>query len=108
MVLHYFLADDTIEIREVQQTNSGRDGPGIFLKRQKLPRAGTSSVHAPGSVTSRTLLNVFAKSGTQALLAPSLEASLMLTRRDAYRVDWTVDSGQLAPRRWELPTLHRT
>ena len=70
MVLHYFLADDTIEIREVQQTNSGRDGPGIFLKRQKLPRAGSSLVHPPGSVTSRTLLNVFAKSGTN--LCPGL------------------------------------
>ena len=38
LVLHYFLADDTIEIREVQQPNSGRDGPGVFLRRQKLPK----------------------------------------------------------------------
>ncbi|EDQ91296.1 uncharacterized protein MONBRDRAFT_15233, partial [Monosiga brevicollis MX1] len=66
MIVHYFLADDTVEVREVQQNNSGRDGPGIFLKRQKLPKARpdhSHSVAAPGAVTSRTLLNVFAKDG---------------------------------------------
>ena len=38
MVLHYFLADDTIEIREIIRANSGRDAVPMFLRRQKLPK----------------------------------------------------------------------
>lgn len=63
MVLHHFLADSTTEIREVVQPNSGRDGPSIFLRRQKLPKDSTGLVKAPGAVTNRTLLNVFAPEG---------------------------------------------
>eukprot|EP00049_Salpingoeca_infusionum_P005694 m.95331 g.95331 ORF g.95331 m.95331 type:complete len:620 (+) comp13056_c0_seq1:128-1987(+) len=62
MVLHYFLADDTIEIREIQAPNSGRDGPAVFLKRQRLPK-GPEEAKVPGSVTDRTMLNVFGKTG---------------------------------------------
>ncbi|CAL8075050.1 unnamed protein product [Calicophoron daubneyi] len=58
MVLHYFLADDTIEIREVIPANSGRDGTPCFLHRQKLPRT-VAPVPLPGTITERTLLNVF-------------------------------------------------
>eukprot|EP01147_Barroeca_monosierra_P000750 gene750-4042_t len=65
LVLHYFLADGTIEIREVHQPNNGRDGPGVFLHRQKLPKDHRHYVHVPGSVTTRTPLNVFAKSGLE-------------------------------------------
>lgn len=36
--LHYFLADDTIEILEKIPANSGRDGVSMFLKRAKLPK----------------------------------------------------------------------
>lgn len=48
MTLHYFLADDTIEIHESVPSNSGRDAVPRFLKRQKMPRkyAGLSG---PGS-----------------------------------------------------------
>lgn len=38
LVLHYFLADDTIEIREVISPNSGRDTVAKFLHRSKLPK----------------------------------------------------------------------
>lgn len=38
MVLHYFLADDTIEIREIIRANAGRDAVPMFLRRQKLPK----------------------------------------------------------------------
>jgi hypothetical protein len=38
MVLHYFLADDTIEIREHIPPNSGRDNVTLFLKRAPLPK----------------------------------------------------------------------
>eukprot|EP00823_Brevimastigomonas_motovehiculus_P004863 TRINITY_DN3324_c0_g1_i1.p1 TRINITY_DN3324_c0_g1~~TRINITY_DN3324_c0_g1_i1.p1 ORF type:complete len:608 (-),score=185.75 TRINITY_DN3324_c0_g1_i1:312-2135(-) len=37
-VLHYYLADDTVEIVEIQQANSGRDPFPALLKRQRLPR----------------------------------------------------------------------
>ncbi len=38
MILHYYLADDTVEINEVFAPNSGRDHPPNFLRRQKLPK----------------------------------------------------------------------
>lgn len=37
LILHYFLADDTIEICEVIPPNSGRD-VSKFLRRSKLPK----------------------------------------------------------------------
>ena len=36
-VVHYFLADDTVEIREVHHPNDGRDAFPKLLQRQKLP-----------------------------------------------------------------------
>ena len=36
-LIHYFLANDTIEIREVHHPNDGRDSFPLLLKRQKLP-----------------------------------------------------------------------
>lgn len=38
MVLHYFLADDTVEIREIIHANAGRDAVPLFLRRQRLPK----------------------------------------------------------------------
>jgi len=37
-VLHYFLANDNVEVLDVSQPNSGRDQFPTFLKRQKLPK----------------------------------------------------------------------
>lgn len=37
-VVHYYLADDTCEIREVHFANDGRDSFALLLKRQKLPQ----------------------------------------------------------------------
>ena len=37
-IMHYFLADDTVEIREIIPPNSGRDAVPLFLRRQRLPR----------------------------------------------------------------------
>lgn len=37
-VLHYFLADDTVEVNEVPQQNSGRDPFPSLLRRQRLPK----------------------------------------------------------------------
>ncbi|KAE8299783.1 EF-hand domain-containing family member C2 [Larimichthys crocea] len=59
LILHYFLADDTIEIREVISPNSGRDTVAKFLHRSKLPKC-PARMKQPGEITDRTVLNVFA------------------------------------------------
>lgn len=38
LIVYFFLADDTIQIKEVLSANSGRDGPATFMARQKLPK----------------------------------------------------------------------
>ncbi|EDV26223.1 EF-hand domain-containing family member C2 [Trichoplax sp. H2] len=58
MILHFFLADETIEIREAIPPNAGRDTTSIFIHRQKLPR-GPTPLLQPGEKTNRTVLNVF-------------------------------------------------
>ncbi|CAK8698373.1 unnamed protein product [Clavelina lepadiformis] len=63
MVLHYFLADDTIEIREVIPPNSGRDAVPVFLKRSRLPKNAPLPLRQPGEKTDRTVLNVFGPMG---------------------------------------------
>ena len=45
-IIHYFLADDTVEIREVHHPNDGRDNFALLMKRQKLPYS--FSVNQPG------------------------------------------------------------
>lgn len=37
-IMHYYLADDTLEIREINYSNSGRDPFPLMLRRQKLPK----------------------------------------------------------------------
>ncbi|KFZ52825.1 EF-hand domain-containing protein 1, partial [Podiceps cristatus] len=37
-VIHYYLADDTVEVREVYKPNDGRDPFPILIKRQRLPK----------------------------------------------------------------------
>ncbi len=36
--MHYHLVDDSIEVREVQKPNNGRDPFPILLRRQSLPK----------------------------------------------------------------------
>ncbi|XP_071993870.1 EF-hand domain-containing family member C2 [Engystomops pustulosus] len=63
LILHYFLADDTVEIIEVIPPNSGRDSVPVFLHRGKLPKQIPTRMYNPGEVTSRTVLNVFGPMG---------------------------------------------
>ncbi|KAJ7421287.1 EF-hand domain-containing protein 1 [Willisornis vidua] len=37
-IIHYFLADDTVEVREVYSKNDGRDPFPVLMKRQRLPK----------------------------------------------------------------------
>nr|KAF6492001.1 EF-hand domain containing 2 [Molossus molossus] len=59
LILHYFLSDDTIEIKELLPHNSGRDPMSYFLQRGKLPKYGPPGVYQPGEVTDRVVLNVY-------------------------------------------------
>ncbi|XP_060785820.1 EF-hand domain-containing family member C2 [Neoarius graeffei] len=63
LILHYFLADDTIEILEVRYANSGRDTAPKFLHRSKLPKHAPTPKRLPGEITDRTVLNVFGPMG---------------------------------------------
>lgn len=35
VIIHYYLADDTVEVREVHEANSGRDPFPILMRRQR-------------------------------------------------------------------------
>ncbi|XP_053313439.1 EF-hand domain-containing family member C2 [Spea bombifrons] len=63
LILHYFLADDTVEIVEVIPANAGREMIPVFLHRGKLPKHGHTKVYKPGEITARTVLNVFGPMG---------------------------------------------
>jgi hypothetical protein len=62
MELHYFLADDTVEILEKVPQNSGRDAVSVFLHRSPLPKEPLP-VYQPGVKAQRTVLNVFGPTG---------------------------------------------
>lgn len=66
--MHYYLADDTIEIREIKYANrfylfklsyilftSGRDDFPVMLKRQKLPKK--FSLNQPGQTYEEDYIN---------------------------------------------------
>ncbi|NXY84320.1 EFHC2 protein, partial [Alcedo cyanopectus] len=61
LVLHYYLADDTIDIKEILPVNSGRDAVPLFLRRDKLPKYAPTGLYQPGTITDHTVLNVFGK-----------------------------------------------
>ncbi|NWH79912.1 EFHC2 protein, partial [Piaya cayana] len=61
LVLRYYLSDDTIDIKEIIPVNSGRDAIPLFLRRDKLPKYAPTGLYQPGTITSRTVLNVFGK-----------------------------------------------
>ncbi|KAM6979323.1 EF-hand domain-containing family member C2 [Tautogolabrus adspersus] len=76
LVLHYYLADDTIEIREVISEIPGRGTVPKFLHRSKLPKLGPAQLKQPGEVTDRTVLNVFASASQgQRFILDSLKTS---------------------------------
>ena len=62
LVLHYFLADDTIEVLEKIPPNSGREAIPVFLRRARLPKEPVP-LWQPGVQTKRTVLNVFGSTG---------------------------------------------
>jgi hypothetical protein len=47
-VIHYYLADNTLEINEAHCRNSGRDNYPVFMRRSPLYKAGGGNVPIPG------------------------------------------------------------
>ncbi|XP_030638808.1 EF-hand domain-containing protein 1 [Chanos chanos] len=43
VTIHFYLSDDSVEIRETHQPNSGRDPFPILLRRQRLPKQITTA-----------------------------------------------------------------
>ena len=50
LIIHFFLADDTVEVLEVLPQNSGRDPFPAFLRRQKVPKQHTMTQFAEHSL----------------------------------------------------------
>nr|XP_033805120.1 EF-hand domain-containing family member C2 [Geotrypetes seraphini] len=63
LILHYYLADDTIEVLEAIRSNSGRDSAPVLIHRMKLPKHAPMDLPRPGQVTPHTVLNVFGPMG---------------------------------------------
>uniref|UniRef100_A0A665X2G0 EF-hand domain (C-terminal) containing 1 n=1 Tax=Echeneis naucrates TaxID=173247 RepID=A0A665X2G0_ECHNA len=38
VTIHYYLVDDTVEIREIHEANSGRDPFPVLMRRERLPK----------------------------------------------------------------------
>lgn len=55
-IVHYFLADDTIEVREVSLPNSGKDPFPVTFRRQKL--AKNFALNQPGQTYAENFLKV--------------------------------------------------
>lgn len=69
--IHYFLADDTFEIKEVLPENSGMESGPMFMKRMRLPRKLPAKIemsggppepsYGPGDLSIGAILNVFGR-----------------------------------------------
>ncbi|XP_022814037.1 EF-hand domain-containing family member C2-like [Spodoptera litura] len=69
--IHYFLADDTIEIKETVAPNSGSETGPMFLKRMRLPRKIPPKIemtggplvasYSPADLSIGAVLNVFGR-----------------------------------------------
>ncbi|XP_020289253.1 EF-hand domain-containing family member C2-like isoform X2 [Pseudomyrmex gracilis] len=55
--LHYYLSDDTMEIKEIVPPNAGRDSGPMFVKRMKIPKFYTA-LQPIGAQDPFTILNV--------------------------------------------------
>ncbi|XP_011304473.1 EF-hand domain-containing family member C2 [Fopius arisanus] len=81
--VRYYLADDTIEIKEILPKNSGREGSSMYIKRMKIPKF-FSGIESVGSSDPFTVLNVLGDSGAQSYFIPdALNAGE--TKKDYYK-----------------------
>mmetsp|Transcript_2187 Transcript_2187/g.5552 ORF Transcript_2187/g.5552 Transcript_2187/m.5552 type:complete len:646 (+) Transcript_2187:132-2069(+) len=96
-VLHYFLEDDTVEILELNENNSGRDPFPVFLRRTPLPKAnlrGTATTttqkprkkdcYSPGDFRLGQYVNVYNR-------------DFLLQDADRFTKAWLMDNLGFAP-----------
>jgi len=93
MVLHYFLADDEIEVMEVLPSNSGRDGTGMFYRKAKLAKDVAALSKLPGAKTPRTVLNVFSQGITDNKSRNILDSLRTGSAEDDYYTDADLSIG---------------
>jgi hypothetical protein len=60
-ILHFFLVDGTIEIRQVLPLNSGRDPVSQFLKRTRLKKPGTDQLYLDSDLEIGKEVDVFGR-----------------------------------------------
>ncbi|KAH0791735.1 EF-hand domain-containing protein 1 [Histomonas meleagridis] len=60
-ILHYFLVDDTIEIRQVLPQNSGRDPVSQFLSKTKLKKPNSTEYYTDSDLYIGQKINVFGR-----------------------------------------------
>lgn len=77
LVVRFHLEDETVEVGEIHDVNSGRYKAPLFLKRCRLPKKIENLVKLPGMTTDHTLLNVVRSQGPgksiDAILIDNLE-----------------------------------
>jgi hypothetical protein len=61
-VLHFFLVDGTIEIRQVLPLNSGRDPVSRFLSRTRLEKPGSGEYYLASDLQIGAVVDVFGRS----------------------------------------------
>lgn len=77
LVVHYYLADDTIEIKELFPCNSGRhESSGIFLKRMRLPKHPNAIPDIGQSTAVFPVLNVMGENFNTGRFIPDAVDSL--------------------------------
>jgi hypothetical protein len=52
-VIHYYLVDDSVEVREVQKPNNGRDPFPILLRRQQLPKSYSGHINSADALDTK-------------------------------------------------------
>ena len=98
-VLHYYLADDSVEVLEVAEPNSGRDPFPVFLRRQPLPNKKLE-VDALGPTKSYTYYtHKDCASGTR----QRVRARVLIHDADNFTKAWYIQNEgtqRLISRRW--------
>ena len=79
-VLHYYLADDTMEVLEVRRANAGRDPFPLFLKRGKVYKDINSYLNIDAPTTHAGLARKRPPSGAPASPCPAWPHPALLFR----------------------------
>ena len=94
-ILHFFLVDDTIEIRQILPVNSGRDPVSRLLMRTLLPKPGTNTHYTDADLFIGQTVDVF---GRQFFLYDADQFTKDFLDAKFGKRDWTpIDVSEAAP-----------